>query len=701
MNTKKRYLFFYIFFISMISTFEIIAQQAIVKMACIGDSVTAGYLLANPTTQSYPSQLQVLMGKKYEVKNFGHSGATLLKKGSTPYFKTAACAEAISYSPDIAIIHLGLNDTDPRNWPNYKEHFNADYSWLLDTLKKQNPKVKLYICRMTPIFNEHPRFKSGTRDWFWQIQEHIAEIATANKVNLINLHEKLYNRPDLFPDALHPTTEGATILAQTVYENITQDYGGLNLAPVFTDNMVLQRNQPIVIYGNANGCDKVEITFNNHTEVATTNQYGKWKAVFAAMKSGGTHQIKVASNGKKIMLNNILIGDVWFCSGQSNMAFPLDKSENGIAEVKKAIHNTTLRLFNFKVLQETEDTPWDSITLAKTNQLKYFSGKWAISDSISAKNFSAIAYYFGQQIIREENVPIGLIQVAVGGSPIESWIDRYTLEHDDKVVDLLTNWRKSDFIMPWVRSRADLNLKNATNPKQRHPYSPSYNYEAGVANFTAFPVKGILWYQGESNAHNVELYQHLMPTLVQSWRKAWGTSLPFYYVQLSSIDRPTWPSFREMQNKLQKEIPNSKMAISMDYGDSINVHPIKKKQIGERLALLALQYTYGKPINANGPLALKATQKADRIIVFFSNTKQLSTTDKKELIGFELLTDKGIRIETKTIIVKDQVQIEIPKNEKIKKILYAYKPFTKANLVNEANLPCSTFQLEIDSDVKM
>lgn len=700
MNTKKRYLFFYIFFIAMISTFEIIAQQAIIKIACIGDSVTAGYLLANPTTQSYPSQLQNLLGQKYEVKNFGHSGATLLKKGSTPYFKTPACAKAISYTPDIAIIHLGLNDTDPRNWPNYKEDFNADYSWLLDTLRKQNPKIKLYICRMTPIFNEHPRFKSGTRDWFWQIQEHIEEIATANKVNLINLHEKLYNRPDLFPDALHPTTEGATILAQTVYENITQDYGGLKLAPIFTDNMVLQRNQPIVIYGNANGGDNVEITFNNHKKIATTDQSGKWKAVFPAMKSGGTHQINIASNGKNIKLNNILIGDVWFCSGQSNMAFPLEKSENGIAEVKKAIDNTTLRLFNFEVLQETEDTPWDSITLAKTNQLKYFSGKWAISDSISAKNFSAIAYYFGQHIIREENVPIGLIQVAVGGSPIESWIDRYTLEHDDKVVDLLTNWRKSDFIMPWVRSRADVNLKNATNPKQRHPYSPSYNYEAGVASFTPFPIKGILWYQGESNAHNIELYQHLMPVLVQSWRKAWETTLPFYYVQLSSIDRPTWPSFREMQNKLQKEIPNSKMAISMDYGDSINVHPIKKKQIGERLALLALQYTYRKPINASGPSAVKATQKADRIIVSFSDAKQLSTADKRELIGFELVTEKGIRIESKATIVKDQVQIDVPKNEKIKTILYAYKPYTKANLVNEANLPCATFQLEIDSNVR-
>ncbi|CAA9194256.1 hypothetical protein FLA105534_00052 [Flavobacterium bizetiae] len=694
MRTKNRNVFIIILLLSLIFNLEMKAQT---KIACIGDSVTAGYLLNNPSTESYPSQLQVLIGNQYEVKNFGHSGATLLKKGSTPYFKTEKCAEAIAYRPDIAIIHLGLNDTDPRNWPNYKEDFDADYSWLIDTLKKQNPKVKIYICKMTPIFNEHPRFKSGTRDWFWQIQEHISAIAKANNVGLIDLHEKLYDRPDLFPDALHPTKEGATILAQTVYSTITQDFGGLKLSPVFSDNMVLQRNQPIVIYGTANGGDKIEITFNDKKEIATTNEFGKWKVIFPAMKSGGTHQIIIASKEKNIILKNILIGDVWFCSGQSNMAFPLQKSENGIDEVKKAIKNTNLRLFNFEAIAETDEKAWDSITLEKTNHLQFFSGKWKISDSISAAAFSAIAYYFGENIAREENVPIGLIQVAVGGSPIESWIDRYTLEHDDKVVDVLTNWRKSDFMMPWVRSRADENLKNAKNPKQRHPYGPSYNYEAGVTHFTDFPIKGILWYQGESNAHNIELYEHLMPVLVQSWRKAWGTSLPFYYVQLSGTDRPTWPSFRDAQTKIQKNIPNSGMAISMDYGDATNVHPIQKKQVGDRLALLALKYTYGKNIIANGPSPEKATQKRDQILISFSNAKQLSTANKKELTGFELVTEKGIRIETMATILKNEVSILIPKGEKIKSVLYAWKPYTTANLVNEANLPCSTFQMDLSN----
>ena len=408
----------------------------------------------------------------------------------------------------------------------------------------------------------------------------------------------------------------------------------------------------------------------------------------------------VQSKATKIVLKNILVGDVWFCSGQSNMAFQLQNSENGSAEAKKIGANSTIRLFNAKAIQDTDETAWDAATLAKTNQLQFFSGSWSVCDSISAKEFSAIAYYFGKNIAHEENVPVGLIQVAVGGSPIESWIDRYTLEHDDKVVDILTNWRKSDFVMPWVRERANVNLKNATNAKQRHPYDPCYNFEAGVEAFTKFPIKGVIWYQGESNAHNVELYEHLMPTLVESWRKAWGTAFPFYYVQLSSIDRPTWPAFRDVQNRLQNKIPNSGMAISMDYGDALNVHPIKKKEVADRLALLALRYTYGKAVTANGPSALKAFQNGDNILVSFAFAKQLTTADKKELIGFELVNDKGIHIQDKAAIVKNQVLITIPKGEKIKTVLYAWKPFTKANLVNEAGLPCSTFKLEIHSNIE-
>lgn len=673
----------------------IIAQKAATKVACIGDSVTAGYLLGNAGSESYPSQLQSMMGEKYDVKNFGNSGATLLKKGHKPYYKTKEFKDAIAFNPDIAIIHLGLNDTDPRNWPNYKEEFDADYSWLIDSFKKQNPAVKLYICRMTPIFNDHSRFKSGTRDWYWQIQSHITNIAKANQVGLIDLHENLYSRPDLFPDALHPKKEGASILAKTVYQNITQDFGSLKLATVFTDNMVLQRNQAISIYGTANGGEVVEVSFKGQKKSAITNNYGQWEIIFPAQSHGGPYELNIKSNQKNIVLKNILIGDVWFFSGQSNMVFQLQQSENGNEEIKKALPNAAIRLFNFKDLRQTDNTIWDSITLAKTNRLEFFSGEWTACDATNAKDFSAIAYYFGKKIAFEENVPIGLIQVAVGGSPIESWIDRKTLEHDDKVVDVLTNWRKSDFIMPWVRERANMNLKNASNPKQRHPYDPAYNFEAGVKHFTKFPIKGVLWYQGESNAHNIELYEHLLPTMVESWRKAWYTNFPFYYVQLSSLDRPTWPAFRDAQNRMQKIIPNSGMAVSLDYGNSTDVHPIRKKEIGDRLALLALKNTYGKSVRANGPSPLKAIKNKEQLILSFAFAKKLSAADNKEIIGFELVTDKGKHINALATAKKNQVFITIPKGENIKSVYYAWEPFTRANLVNEAGLPCSTFKIEI------
>lgn len=673
----------------------VMAQKAAIKIACIGDSVTAGYLLGNSGSESYPSQLQLLMGESYQIGNFGNSGATLLKNGHKPYYKTKEFADAIAFNPDIAIIHLGLNDTDPRNWPNYKEEFDADFTWLIDTLKKQNPAIKIFICKMTPIFNEHPRFKSGTRDWYWQIQSHIETIAKANQVGLIDLHEILYPRADLFPDALHPTKEGAAILAKTVYQSITQDFGGLKLATVFTDNMVLQRNQAITIYGTANGGEVVEVSFKGQKKSATTNQYGRWEVIFPPQIHGGPYEVKIKNNLKNIVLKNILIGDVWFCSGQSNMVFQLQQSENGNEEIKKTLPNAAIRLFNFKDLRETDNTVWDSITLAKTNQLEFFSGKWTECNAENAKDFSAIAYYFAKKITTEENVPIGLIQVAVGGSPIESWIDRYTLEHDDKVVDLLTNWRKSDFIMPWVRTRADMNLKNATNPKQRHPYDPAYNYEAGVTNFTKFPIKGVIWYQGESNAHNVQLYEHLLPTLVKSWRKAWGSNLPFYYVQLSSLNRPTWPDFRDVQNKLQKIIPNSGMAVSMDYGDSTDVHPIRKREIGDRLALLALKNTYSKKVTSNGPSPLNAIKNKDQIVISFTFAKNLSPANNKEIIGFELVTEKGKYIKVLATAKNNQVFITIPEGENIKSVYYAWEPFTRANLVNEAGLPCSTFKIEL------
>ena len=385
------------------------------------------------------------------------------------------------------------------------------------------------------------------------------------------------------------------------------------------------------------------------------------------------------------------------CDGQSNMDFPLRSAINDKNEMKRAQANTSIRFLNRAPIAETDHRAWDSATLEKVNQLQYFRGNWQVSDSGSAKDFSAVGYYFAQQLQKSLGVPVGIIQVAVGGATTESFIDRYTMEHHPVLVNELYNWRQSDFFQPWVRERTGTNLKNAANPKQRHPYEPSYNFEAGIQPLVPFPIQGVLWYQGESNAHNVELHEELFPQLVKSWRQQWGYEFPFYYVQLSSLNRPTWPHFRYSQLQLLKQIPNAGMAVSSDVGDSLDVHPRKKKEVGERLARLALHHTYNKKeLAPHGPLPVKAERVANNIVIHFSHAgKQLATGDKRDLRGFTLVDAKGFQKEIETFIDKDKVVIPISAKDKWVEVRYGWQPFTRANLVNAAGLPASTFKLSI------
>ena len=671
-----------------------VAQLPKIKIACIGNSVTYGYGLKDPATQSYPAQLQSMLGDSYKVKNFGHSGATLLRKGHRPYYKTDAFKEALQFVPDIVIIHLGLNDTDPRNWNNYRNEFKSDYTWLIDQFKNKKPNAKIFICRMTPIFHRHPRFESGTREWFWQIQKEITEIAAANHTGLIDLHTGLYSRPDLFPDALHPNAAGAEILTKIVYKAITGDYGGLQMPRIFSNDMVMQRGMAIPVFGTANVNEEITVQFNNKQKKVKASADGKWKVTFDALPAGGPYNLFVSTNDKKLVFTNILLGDVWLCSGQSNMVFRLDQSKGGKEEMAIAANNN-IRLFLNEPIAETADKAWDSATLEQVNSLAYFTGKWKNSTPANAGAFSAVAYYFGKKIQAEANVPIGLIQVAVGGAPILAFMNRYWVEHDNYLVNELYDWTHSDYYMPWVRERAIKNLSDSKEKFPRHPYQPCYIFESGIEPFTHMPLKGVLWYQGESDAHNIELYAYNFKQFIKSWRHIWGEKLPFYFVQLSSIDRPSWGSFRDMQRKVSLAVPNTFMALSSDWGDSLNVHPINKKPIGERLALLALKHSYNKNITAAGPVIANASQQGDKIVVRFSNAKKLSTRNHETLTGFEIMNEKGKIISPRMTINGNEVWLRLDVEEKIIKVLYGYQPFTRANLQNEAGLPASTFSLDV------
>lgn len=663
-----------------------------IKVACVGNSVTYGHGIGNREQNSYPAQLQQLLGDNYVVENFGKSGATLLNHGHRPYMQQEEYQKALQFAGDIVVIHLGLNDTDPRNWPHYRDEFVRDYLTLIHSFRQVNPKAKIYICRMTPIFHWHFRFKSGTRDWHGQIQTTIEEIARYGGFQLIDLQKGLYHRPDLLSDAVHPNAEGAEIIAKAVYSAVTGDFGGLQLPEIYSDNMVLQREKALPISGKANAGEKVTITIGKQKKETITGTNGQWRITLDAMKAGGPYQLTVKTREKTLTYKNVFIGEVWLCSGQSNMAFMLKEDVTARKEIPQA-DNSLIRLFDMKGRWPTNAVEWNASVLDSLNRLQYYKDtRWTTCNSKSAANFSAVAYYFGKMLSDSLQVPIGLIHNAIGGSGTEAWIDRRTLEY--KFPDILYNWTQNDMIQEWCRVRAALNVKKSTNKQQRHPYEPCYLYESGIEPLATFPIRGVIWYQGESNAQNIEIHEQLFKLLVESWRNNWKEELPFYFVQLSSLNRPSWTWFRDSQRKLMDIIPHTGMAVCSDRGDSTNVHPRFKEDVGKRLARWALNKTYGYNLMPSGPLFREAMFVEKAAYISFDYAEGLHSADGQEINTFEIAEEDGLFVPAKAEVVNGMVKVWNPDIRHPKYVRYGWQPFTRANLVNKDGLPASTFRTE-------
>lgn len=663
-----------------------------IKVACIGNSVTYGYLLPDREVNAYPFQLQKMLGNDYEVGNFGKSGATLLNKGHRPYTQQQEFKDAMAFAGDIAIIHLGLNDTDPRNWPNYSEDFEKDYYALIDSVKKANPKCKVWICKMSPITYKHSRFKSGTRDWYRQIQTHIEDIAKIKGVGLIDLQAPLYDLPNLLPDALHPDTTGAKIIAKTVYSAITGNYGGLKMSPIYSDNMVLQHNTPLQVSGTANAGDEVIVKIEGQKHKTKCGENGKWSVSLNPIKAGTGYTLSVSTKDKSLTYTNVAAGEVWLCSGQSNMAFMVWEGATAKDDVANA-NNSNIRLFNMKPAHETNAVEWEASFLDSLNRLDYYKPTlWQECNKESVNSFSAVAYHFGRVLADSLDIPVGLICNAIGGSAAESWISREIIE--EKIPDILKDWTKNDMVQDWVRGRAELNCKKSTVKGQRHPYEPTYLYAVNQPIFDDFTVKGMIWYQGESNAHNIELHEQLFPMVIESWREQQNNpDMPFYFVQLSSINRPSWCNFRNSQRIMSETLHNVGMAVSSDKGDVTNVHPIEKKEIGERLARVALNKSYGmSDITPSGPMFKEVTFDKGAAFPSFEYGEGLQASDGGEIIGFEVAGDDKIFYPAKAEVINGKLKVWSSKVKHPQYIRYGWQPYTEANLVNKEGLPASTFK---------
>lgn len=671
-----------------------------IKVSCVGNSITYGMRIENREQDSYPAQLQRMLGDRYEVGNFGKSGATLLRHGHRPYFEQEEFRQAMDFAGDIVVIHLGINDTDPRNWPHFQDEFVGDYLALIDSLRSVNPKAHFIIARMTPIGSTHSRFISGTKVWHGQIQEAIEIVAHAAGAELIDFYEPLYRYPWMFPDAIHPNVEGAGVLAKTVYSGITGDYGGLQVSQMFSDHMVLPREKPFPIRGRANAGDRVKVTVDGAVYQAVADNRGAWSVTVSAHPVGTGAELRIETPDRSLVYTDIAFGDIWLCSGQSNMEFEVGQT----ASASDVAVDPDLRLYDMKCNWRTDNVEWPASALDSVNHLQYFKPtRWAQAAPETLRRFSAVGYYFGRMLRDSLQVPIGLICNAVGGSTAESWIDRETLETCYPAI--LRDWTRNDLIMEWARGRALKNL--AARPEKaegyntvplRHPYEPCYNFEAGILPLDHYPITGVIWYQGESNADRVEVHEDLFPLLVDSWRN-YFSAIPFYYVQLSSLNRTSWPLFRDSQRRLLESRPGLGMAVTSDLGDKTDVHYKNKKPVGERLALQALAKHYGHKVTADGPLAQEAVLVDGKVLVDFGHQTGLHASEGETIIGFEVLdAADGLYHPVDAQVIpgaSEMICLGISTLREPVMVRYAWQPYTRANLVNGDGLPASTFRLKV------
>ena len=667
-----------------------------IKVSCVGNSITYGMRLDNREEESYPAQLQKLLGERYEVGNFGKSGATLLRRGHRPYFKQEEFRQAMDFAGDIVVIHLGINDTDPRNWPHYQDEFVGDYLALVDSLRKVNPKARFLIARMTPIGSDHARFISGTKTWHGQIQDAIETVAYAAGAELIDFYEPLHRFPWLFPDAVHPTAEGAAILAKTVYSGITGDYGGLQVSPMFSDHMVLPREKTFAIQGKADAGEKVTVTVDAAVYQAVADNRGRWCVEIGPHPAGTGSQLRIQSATASLVYRDVAFGDIWLCSGQSNMEFEVRQSSDATPRP-----DAGLRLYDMKCNWRTDNVDWPASALDSVNRLQYFAPtRWMPTSDAAIARFSAVGYAFGQMLRDSLQVPIGLICNAIGGSTTESWIDRETLE--TRYPAILRDWLHNDLIMEWARGRAEKNLSNRAASVDgyglvptRHPYEPCYNFEAGILPLDHYPITGVIWYQGESNAERVEVHEELFPLLVDSWR-SYFSDIPFYFVQLSSLNRTCWPIFRDSQRRLMDSRPGLGMVVTSDLGDPTAVHYRQKRPVGERLAMQALEKHYGHAVKADGPLAKEVARVGQDVYVDFYPQEALRSVDGGPIVGFEVQdAADGLFHPVAAEVSGGLVRLDCAAIRAPKAVRYAWQPYTRANLVNTTVLPASTFRLPV------
>ena len=449
----------------------------------------------------------------------------------------------------------------------------------------------------------------------------------------------------------------------------------IKLPAIFGDNMVMQQQTDAAIWGSATAGSTVRITtsWNKKSYSARAGSDGKWKVKVTTPVAGGPYSITI-SEGKTIILRNVLIGEVWVCSGQSNMEMPMKGYRNqpitGSNEFIASSSNPQIRLIT--VPKVTSLTPLDD-----------FQGSWKLCEPENVSEFSATAYFFGLMLNKSLGVPIGLINTSWGGTRIEPWISEAGFKN-----------------FSWV-SLPDKNIQQEKLSQQ----TPTVLYNAMVNPIAGYGIRGAIWYQGESNRNEYMQYEKLMPGLALNWRAMWDVGdFPMYYVQIAPFDYgPVGANsafLREAQLKASTAIPNFGMACIMDTGEKDCIHPANKKAAGDRLAYLALVKTYGKKgFACEGPVLKEVKVEGNQVKLTFDNAPNGLASFGKELKCFEVAGANKRFYPAQAFITGTGITLFSPVVNEPVAVRYAFKDFIIGDLFNIEGIPASSFRTD-DWDVQ-
>lgn len=432
---------------------------------------------------------------------------------------------------------------------------------------------------------------------------------------------------------------------------------------LFQNNMVLQRNQPIAVFGKAVSEKKVEVVFKNKTYTAKVKK-GYWKVYLDESEAGGPFVLTIKGKNK-IVFQNVLVGEVWLCSGQSNMAMavkgnagqPINGSNLAILNGE----NSQLRFFN--VGKKMANEPLESC-----------EGNWELATPSTVKNFSATAYFYGKLLQETLGVPVGLINSSWGATPAEAWTPKEILE---------TELSEFEF-KHWITDKK--------NPQK----SPSQLFNGMIYPLKPYTIKGVIWYQGEANKAYYESYTKLFSSMIKSWRSTWNQGgFPFYFVQIAPF---AWGDvnqafLREKQLKTMLSVPNTGMAVTLDIGEQFCIHPAEKQKVGERLALWALAKDYGfTDIQYSGPVYKSMEVDGIKVAVKFNYAPNGITNFGKELTGFQVAGADKIFHDAEVKIVKGKLEVWSEKVPNPIAIRYGWGSWVDGSLFNTAGLPASSFR---------